>query len=219
MIIYKTTNLINDKIYIGQDSRDNPKYLGSGVILLRAIKKYGKDSFKKVTLEKCSSYDELNDKERYWINKLMATNKDIGYNIDEGGKNRALAESTKLLISKANTGRVFTKQHKANISKNHHDVSKENNPMFGKRHTDDSITKIRLAKTGTKASDDTRLLMSKVRKGEGNNNSKLTSGEVVLIRQLYFSSDITQKCLAQRFGVNEPAIYKIVNYLTWKHLG
>jgi hypothetical protein len=41
MIIYKTTCLINGKIYVGQDSKNNPDYLGSGIYLNRAIKKHG----------------------------------------------------------------------------------------------------------------------------------------------------------------------------------
>jgi hypothetical protein len=43
--IYKTTNLINGKIYIGKRSHKNPekdKYLGSGNVLKQAISKYGK---------------------------------------------------------------------------------------------------------------------------------------------------------------------------------
>jgi len=32
MIIYKTTNLVNGKVYVGQDSKNNPDYLGSGKI-------------------------------------------------------------------------------------------------------------------------------------------------------------------------------------------
>ena len=45
--IYKTTNLINGKIYIGQHTTDNinDRYLGSGVYFLRAVKKYGKKNF------------------------------------------------------------------------------------------------------------------------------------------------------------------------------
>ena len=42
MIIYKTTNLINKKIYVGKDKKENPNYFGSGKILSLAIKKYGK---------------------------------------------------------------------------------------------------------------------------------------------------------------------------------
>lgn len=47
MIIYKTTNLINGKIYIGKDKHNNSKYLGSGRRLIKAIQKYGRDFFLK----------------------------------------------------------------------------------------------------------------------------------------------------------------------------
>lgn len=47
MIIYKTTNKINGKIYVGLDTKNNPKYLGSGKIIKFAIKKYGKENFEK----------------------------------------------------------------------------------------------------------------------------------------------------------------------------
>ena len=45
MIVYKTTNLINGKIYVGKDSNDNPNYLGSGQIIKSAIRSsaHGKD--------------------------------------------------------------------------------------------------------------------------------------------------------------------------------
>ena len=42
-IIYKTTNQLNGKWYIGKDEKNNPKYLDSGVLLEQAIKKYGKE--------------------------------------------------------------------------------------------------------------------------------------------------------------------------------
>jgi len=45
--IYKTTNLINGKIYIGQSFKHNCKYLGSGIFLKRAIKKYGIENFRR----------------------------------------------------------------------------------------------------------------------------------------------------------------------------
>lgn len=85
MIIYKTTNLINNKIYIGQDVNNNPNYYGSGKILKQAIKKNGKENFEKVILEKCASKEELNEREIYWIKKLDATNPEIGYNLAFGG--------------------------------------------------------------------------------------------------------------------------------------
>jgi hypothetical protein len=85
MIIYKTTNLINGKIYIGQDSKNDPNYLGGGLKLKHAIKKYGKENFEKIIIEHCTSYDILNSREKYWILKHDSTNPIIGYNIDVGG--------------------------------------------------------------------------------------------------------------------------------------
>ena len=38
MIVYKTINLVNGKIYVGQDLHNNPKYIGSGLILKNSIK-------------------------------------------------------------------------------------------------------------------------------------------------------------------------------------
>lgn len=86
MIIYKTTNLINGKIYIGQSINDDPKYLGSGVFLKNAIEKHGKKNFIKEIIDNTDSVDELNEKEIYWIEKYNSTNKNIGYNLCSGGK-------------------------------------------------------------------------------------------------------------------------------------
>ena len=84
MIIYKTTNLINGKIYIGQDINNNPKYFGSGKIIINSIKKYGKINFKKEILEKCCNEKELDEKEIKWIKELKSTNRKIGHNTCEG---------------------------------------------------------------------------------------------------------------------------------------
>lgn len=85
MIVYKTTNLINGKIYVGQDLHNKPKYLGSGKIFKLALKKYGKNNFKKEILEYCTSKDDLNEKEIFWIKKLNSRDRKIGYNITTGG--------------------------------------------------------------------------------------------------------------------------------------
>lgn len=86
--IYKTTNLINGKIYIGQKKSPKflgEKYLGSGKRLYYALDKYGKENFKVELIEKI--YDEklINEREIYWINHYQSTNRKIGYNISNGG--------------------------------------------------------------------------------------------------------------------------------------
>jgi group I intron endonuclease len=85
MIIYKTKNLINGKIYIGQDLNNNVNYLGSGLRLNNAIKKYGIENFEKEIIEYCKSKEELNEREKFWIKKYNAQDRNIGYNIADGG--------------------------------------------------------------------------------------------------------------------------------------
>lgn len=82
MIIYKTTNLVNGKIYIGQSINDeDDNYIGSGTYIKKAIKKYGKDNFKKEIIEICDTKKDLNDRELFWINHYNATNRNVGYNV------------------------------------------------------------------------------------------------------------------------------------------
>ena len=71
MIIYLTTNLINNKKYIGSTNNNNPYYLGSGVYLNKAIKKYGRKNFKREILETISNLEELRKKEEYYKNYIM----------------------------------------------------------------------------------------------------------------------------------------------------
>jgi group I intron endonuclease len=85
MVIYKTTNIINNKIYVGKSIKEKNSYIGSGVLLNRAIKKYGKNNFIKEIIDRANTLDELNEKEIYWIEKLNSTDQKIGYNITKGG--------------------------------------------------------------------------------------------------------------------------------------
>jgi group I intron endonuclease len=142
MYIYKVTNLINGKIYIGQQL--NPKrksYMGSGILIKNAINKYGRKNFIKEIIEYCTTKESMNEKEKYWINKLNSNNLNIGYNIDKGG-GRTLEEDYVIKMSQKLKGRKISEEAKINISKNHADVSGENNPMWGKTHTDESKDKI-----------------------------------------------------------------------------
>jgi group I intron endonuclease len=88
--IYITFNLINNKIYVGKRGcdclpEDDIEYLGSGSILFKALRKYGKENFKKEILEVCEK-SVLNEKERYYISLFKANKRDIGYNLTSGGE-------------------------------------------------------------------------------------------------------------------------------------
>lgn len=84
--IYMTTNLINGKKYIGQHyGNENDSYLGSGVMLTRAIAKYGKENFKRKILE-FTTEKEVNEREKYYIALYNAFESDEFYNLTPGGE-------------------------------------------------------------------------------------------------------------------------------------
>lgn len=86
--IYLTTNLVNKKVYIGQHRADKfepESYIGSGTLLWRAIKKYGRENFSCDMLCECLDQDDMDEKERYFIALYNSTDKQVGYNMTDGG--------------------------------------------------------------------------------------------------------------------------------------
>jgi len=85
-ILYETTNLANNKIYIGVHCTDDLEdgYFGSGTVLRRAIKKYGLASFKRRILEQFETIEAAFVREAEIVNMSFLARKDI-YNIRLGG--------------------------------------------------------------------------------------------------------------------------------------
>lgn len=114
MRVYKTTNLINGKIYIGQDALNNDLYFGSNRQLKEDIKTFGKNNFTKDILTVCDSKEEMTEKEIFFIKYF----KNMGcymYNVNPGGPSQLgfkHSEKSKELFRKQNSGK--------------------NNPMYGK---------------------------------------------------------------------------------------
>lgn len=150
--IYLTTNLINNKKYIGAHYGGlDDYYLGSGNEFKKAVKKYGRTNFKKEILEICSDYNDINIAERKWIKKYNAVQDKNFYNIAEGGFNSnplaGMSEKAKEERSK--------KLSLAAKGKNNHFYGKHlygsQNPRYGTHHSEESKEKMRQAKIGGKA--------------------------------------------------------------------
>lgn len=95
--IYKTTNLLNGKIYVGKHiGHPEDSYLGSGLHIKRAIKRYGKNNFRKEIIVYCDDVDKLNEFEKQSIAlyRSIFGNKNV-YNLDEGGKGNHYNLTTK----------------------------------------------------------------------------------------------------------------------------
>jgi len=213
MVVYKTTNLLNGKIYIGQDTKNNPKYLGSGVYLKRAIKKYGVENFNKEILETCLNVDELNEKEIFWINKFNSTNVNIGYNVSFGsqfGWYKGLKHKPESIekIMKASKDR---KHNRETIDK----LSGENNHFYGKKHSEETKQKISKSNKGRKAwnkgkslSDETKRKISQSNKGkkswwDGKKHSEETKQKISKSNKGKTLSDETKRKMSESHKNNE----------------
>jgi group I intron endonuclease len=123
MVIYLTINKINGKKYLGKDVQNNPKYLGSGLDLKKAIEKYGVENFEKTILEICDNKEELWKREEYWLNFYDAKNNKTFYNRTnkafgawEGKNHTLITEETKQKMSMAHKNIPLSKEHKQAIS-------------------------------------------------------------------------------------------------------
>lgn len=132
MIIYKITNNVNGKVYIGQTVRTLKERIGehlrhNNLLVQKAIHKYGVDNFKFKVIDKAKNIDELNKKEMKWIgfyNCLVP----FGYNQCIGGDNTIgfrHREESKQAMSIKKSGMYLG----------------ENNPFFGKTHSEEQRLK------------------------------------------------------------------------------
>jgi len=150
-IIYKTTNLINSMIYVGQHKTSaDDGYLGSGTYFKSIVKEFGKENFIRETLEYCEK-SELNNKERYWIAELSAKNPEMGYNKTIGGQFGWIGEDN------PNFGKPRLDETKRKISVAN---SGKNNPNFGKPTSEETKRKISESQIGKIISDKTKQKMS-----------------------------------------------------------
>lgn len=98
-----------------------------------AIRKYGWGSFTPEILTSTESQQEANELEIYYIGLYKSTDRNIGYNIAMGGDSGAISEETRKIISEKAVERY---------------KDKSKNPMFGRKHTEESIKKMSEAKIG-----------------------------------------------------------------------
>lgn len=112
------------------------KYLGSGTILKNAIKRHGKENFKRKILQECNTREELEAAEKKWIAKFDASNSVEYYNISEGGMGGNSNAMQKIWDNrtekerKAIGSKVSASRKKLGLAKG------EKNPMFGKSTSD-----------------------------------------------------------------------------------
>lgn len=181
--IYLITNNINGKIYIGKHSTNNldDDYMGSGILIKKAIQKYGIENFTKEYLAFCDTEEKLNWFEKFYIKKFNA--REVGYNLTDGGDGHLgfiMSEETKEKLSKSHKGipSLFKGIARPNEVK-----EKISNSLFGHQHNKESRQKISDSKKGKPSSfkgkhhsEETKLKIANANRGKipWNKGKKLT---------------------------------------------
>lgn len=134
MIIYKITNKINNKIYIGQTVRDLKERIqehkrNKGCIMYKAFQKYGFENFNIEVIFETEDIEILNEKEKYYI-KVFNSLTPNGYNLCEGGSN------TKGYRHKEESKKKMSASKKGKYCK-------EENHFYKKHHTEETKQKMR----------------------------------------------------------------------------
>lgn len=121
--IYKIINKLNGKCYVGKhktfDGEPFRAYMGSGVAIVEAQRKYWIDNFDKEIIEEIEDDENeliVDERERFWIKELNTISPN-GYNIAYGGEGGcySVSEETKKKISKSSTGKPKSKEHIKNM--------------------------------------------------------------------------------------------------------
>ena len=170
--IYKTTDKLTGKIYIGKHRAkcfEGYRYIGSGLIISNIKEKLLKDNIKLderfdiEMIDSADSKEELNIKEVYWIDFLNARDYTVGYNIAKGGEGgiggpmftgHSHSEDTKKKMSlsrrgenNANFGNRWNQS--IELRELHSKLSSgSNNSMFGKKQSKESNLKNRQSHLG-----------------------------------------------------------------------
>jgi group I intron endonuclease len=153
VIVYKVTNKLNGKCYIGQTIRtlsarwaSHCKKNNECVAISRAIQKYGKESFCIDTIAEYKTMEDLNNAEEYyidWYNSLSPN----GYNLHTGGLNHIMSEESKKKLSDSLKGKQTWWLGKPHSKETKKKMSESrigsNNRMFGRKHSEETKQKIR----------------------------------------------------------------------------
>ena len=186
--IYKITNTVNGKSYIGQTIHDAEKtrirYHLNGYgneDVKKDIEKYGKDAFTYEILHDGIIPEFLDMLEKEAIAKYNTiaphgynqtnggsgsgtqVSKEVRRKLSEAGKGKKISEEHRRKLSEANTGKKHMPETCWKMSESREGAK---NPMYGKPRSDDTKRKISEANTGRKRSDEAKQKMSEARKGE-----------------------------------------------------
>ena len=156
--VYLGENLITGTKYIGEHFTNNinDNYLGSGKRIKKAIKKYGKNNFKKTILEFFPNKEDAYKAQEFYIKKYNTLHPN-GYNICKFGGSNIITELTRDKLSKAGKKRVLTEEHKNKIRNTNKSQIPWNKGKKGlQSHSEEVKANMRLKHLGKKMSEESK---------------------------------------------------------------
>ena len=182
--IYKITYKVTNRFYIGMHSTDNMDdgYFGSGKRLWFSINYHGKENHEKEILEFCSTRAELKKREKEIVTKELLQ-EDLCMNLVVGGEGGGFVDEDHLkrfqsagtkagnlaYIEKVNTDKKFQKF-----------LSNRFTSVMLKKHREGKVKYDTF--TGKKHSEDTKKLMSQIKKTQGLGNANSQYGTCWITR-------------------------------------
>lgn len=249
LCIYKVTNVQNSKVYVGKTEallilriRRHCAEVRKGTnrYLYDAIRHYGWDAFLVEVIEICSSKEELDEREIFWITTLKTTDKQFGYNMTEGGegggftsealkksadkrRGKPISDEVKKKISDGNKGKTnpISQETKKKISatltgrmppKPIHEIMKgKPGARLGAKHTEEAKALMSFHQTGhPRWTDEQKKKMSIDRKGVGNAFWIDVSKDNLV---LAIKNGATLKELSVILSVSIPTVLSKIKYL------
>jgi len=231
--IYLITNLLNNKIYIGQTNnpslrwsqhKSNAKYNRVNQLITRSIKKYGSSNFVFEIIAMCKHQKDIDLLEEIIIQQHNSRDREIGYNIDLGGNTsprtpevlKKISESLKKHYQDNDgwlKGKNLSEEWKNNISKSSMGKKGTN---IGKSFSKEHKEKMSKSHKGKVFSAQHIQNLSESHKGKIAVNRKITFKIAEEIREEYKTTDISQKELGKKYNLSQDSIFNIVNHNTYK---
>ncbi len=186
-IIYKITNTINGKCYVGQTTRSlNVRWnehlyrarVGASQPFYNAIRKYGEQGFIKSILEECGGLDELNRLELYYTSLYRASVDEYGYVCRAGEGQGHMSEETKQKLSVIHMGKIISEETRFKISKAQTGSvrsveARKNMSEAWKLRQSVNVVGINNPHYGKTHTDTTKKLISETKKGKPGSQSQI----------------------------------------------
>lgn len=184
--VYKHTNKINNKCYIGMTSQIPIRRWGlegsnynKNAYFGRAITKYGWNNFEHEILFENLTKEEAIEKEKELIKYYKSNIAEFGYNLTLGGEGtfgyrlpKETRDKIALILKEKYSGEnsprygvKFTEEHKRKLSESAKLKTGESNSLYGKHHSEETKQKIREANTGKVFTEEHKTNMSLSKKG------------------------------------------------------